>query len=315
MPYVPALGALMCVLAAISFGAMGVFGKLAFEEGSTVGTLLSVRFLVAAALLWAVLACTGRLESVRRLTRRDLGLGLLLGAIGYGISAGAFFVALDRMDASILALVVYTYPTIVAVAGIVLGREVASRRTGLALGLTFGGLVLILAGAASGSLDGLGTILGVISGSAYGVYILCSTGIASRVDPMVLATLVCTGAAITLTAASGAAGELRPQDLSLAGAGWLAAIAVLSTVGAIALFFAALRRIGPTAAAILQTFEPVATVTLAAAAFGESLGPAQLIGGAVVLFAVLIVRTPTPTDGDRPPALGVEALRLRDEPV
>jgi drug/metabolite transporter (DMT)-like permease len=36
----------------------------------------------------------------------------------------------------------------------------------------------------------------------------------------------------------------------------------------------------------------VVTVGLASAVFGESLGPAQLAGGALVLAAVVAVRTP-----------------------
>ena len=47
------------------------------------------------------------------------------------------------------------------------------------------------------------------------------------------------------------------EDGTPAGAGWLAAIALVSTVGAIGLFFAGLRRVGPTAASILSTLEPV----------------------------------------------------------
>ena len=49
------------------------------------------------------------------------------------------------------------------------------------------------------------------------------------------------------------------------------AIALVSTVGAVIAFFAGLERVGPSAAAILSTLEPVVTVGLAAAAFGESL--------------------------------------------
>jgi drug/metabolite transporter (DMT)-like permease len=76
------------------------------------------------------------------------------------------------------------------------------------------------------------------------------------------------------------------------GYAWLGALAVVSTVGAVALFFAGLRRVGPTAASILSTLEPMVTVALAFAVFGESLGPAQLLGGALVLAAVLTVRAP-----------------------
>ena len=80
--------------------------------------------------------------------------------------------------------------------------------------------------------------------------------------------------------------------MSATGFAWLAGLALVSTVGAVALFFAGLRRVGPTAASILSTLEPVVTVALAFAVFGESLGPAQLAGGALVLLAVLAVRAP-----------------------
>ena len=104
-----------------------------------------------------------------------------------------------------------------------------------------------------------------------------------------LAALVCTGAAVTLTAGSAALGELRPGALTAAGWGWLACLAVVSTVAAIGLFFAGLRRVGPTTASILATVEPLVTVLLAFLVFGETLGPAQLAGGALVLAAVLVL--------------------------
>ena len=112
--------------------------------------------------------------------------------------------------------------------------------------------------------------------------------------PLALGTLVCTGAAATLTLTGLAGGDLDPGGVSATGFLWLAGLALVSTVGAIALFFAGLRRVGPAAASILSTLEPVVTVALAFAIFGESLGPAQLAGGALVLLAVLAVRAPAP---------------------
>ena len=49
---------------------------------------------------------------------------------------------------------------------------------------------------------------------------------------------------------------------------------IVSTVAAILCFFGGLARVGPSAASILSTLEPLVTVALAAAAFGESLGVA-----------------------------------------
>jgi drug/metabolite transporter (DMT)-like permease len=67
-------------------------------------------------------------------------------------------------------------------------------------------------------------------------------------------------------------------------------IAFVSTVVAVSAFFAGLRRVGPSEAAILSTFEPVVTVALAYAVLGERLTPAQLAGGALVLAAVVLLQ-------------------------
>jgi drug/metabolite transporter (DMT)-like permease len=87
-------------------------------------------------------------------------------------------------------------------------------------------------------------------------------------------------------------GDLHPGNLTATGFGWVTAIAVVSTVGAVSLFFAGLNRVGPTTASILSTAEPVTTVVLAFLAFGESLSPVQLGGGALVLGAVLVLSAP-----------------------
>src|SRR5262245_33282298 len=286
-------GTFLCLASAAAFGTMGIFGKLAYDEGATVGTLLAARFSLAAVLFWLLAWGTGAVARLRTLPRRDLGLALGLGAIGYAAQAGAYFTALERVDASLLALLVYTFPTIVTVAAIVLGRERASRRTTAALVLASSGLVLVLAGA-TGTLDPLGTVLGLLAAAVYSAYILISEGVAGRVDPLTLATLVCTGAAVSLTLAGLARGDLHPGRLSAEGIAWLGGIAVVSTVGAITLFFAGLRRVGPSAASILSTLEPVVTVVLAFAVFGEALGRAQLAGGALVLLAVVVLRMRIP---------------------
>jgi hypothetical protein len=43
-----------CLASAAAFGAMAVFGKLAYAAGATVGTLLVLRFALAAGLLWGL---------------------------------------------------------------------------------------------------------------------------------------------------------------------------------------------------------------------------------------------------------------------
>jgi drug/metabolite transporter (DMT)-like permease len=282
-------GPLFCLGSASAFGAMAILGKLSYAEGATVGTLLAFRFALAAALFWLLVLATGALGELRTLSRRDLLRALALGACGYAVQAGAAFAALERIDASLFSLLLYTFPAIVAVAAIGLGRERADLRRSIALALSSGGLVFVVAGAGAGALDALGAALALGAAVVYSTYILVSEGVAGRVRPSLLSALVCTGAAVSLTAGSALLGELRPGAVTVTGWGWLAGIAVVSTFAAISLFFAGLRRVGSTATAILSTVEPVTTVLLALAVFGERLGVVQLAGGALVLIGVLVL--------------------------
>jgi len=281
-------GPLLCLLSAAAFGAMAIFGKYAYDAGVGVGDLLLVRFAMAAAVLLPVAFATGAL---RGLAGRAVLAALAMGAVGYATQAGLFFLALERMDASLLALVLYTYPAFVLVGAVVLRRERATRRRVLALVAASAGTVLVLAGAGGGAVDALGVAMGLGAALAYTTYILVGDRVLSGTPPLALSALVCAGATVTFLLVSLATGgpELAFETQ---GWGWLAAIALVSTVGAVIAFFAGLERVGPSAAAILSTLEPVVTVGLAAAIFGESLAGLQLAGAGLVLSAVVVMQLP-----------------------
>src|SRR3954449_37501 len=284
-------GTLMCLASGAAFGAMAIFGKLAYGEGATVATLLAVRFSLAAVVFWAIVLAGGspRRRELRALPRRDLATAVGLGACGYALQAGCYFAALTRIDASLLSLMLYTYPALVAAAAVALGRERIDGRRVAALALASSGLMCVGAGAGTGAIDPAGAALGVVAACVYTTYILVGEGVAGRMRPMALSAIVCTGAAVSLTAGGTLLGEFHPGALTVAGWGWLACLGGVSTVAAISLFFAGLRRVGPTAASILSTVEPVVTVVLAAAVFGELLSPVQLAGGALVIAAVPVL--------------------------
>jgi drug/metabolite transporter (DMT)-like permease len=297
-------GTVMCLASGAAFGAMAIFGKLAYGEGTTVGTLLAVRFLLAAVAFWGLVLAGGTAREVRALPRRDVRTALALGGVGYALQAGCYFAALTRIEPSLLSLLLYTFPAIVAAAAVALGRERINGRRVAALVLASSGLALVVAGAGTGALDPLGVALGVGAACVYSTYILVSEGVAVRMPPMLLSAIVCTGAAVTLTVGATAVGDFRPGAVTAAGWGWLVCLSIVSSVAAISLFFAGLRRVGPTVASILSTVEPLVTVLLAAIVFGELLSPVQLLGGTLVLSAVPILHARLRRRGRRPAAAG-----------
>ena len=277
------LGSALCIASAIAFGAMAIFGKLAYDAGVGVLTLLFVRFTIAAPVLWiAALRRPGAFAG----PRRTLLAAFALGAVGYALQAGLYFAALARMDASLLSMLLYTFPAMVTAAAIALGRETASRRRTGALLVSSGGLALVLLGAGSGTFDWLGAALALGAALTYTAYILVSDRVGGDIEALPLSALITTGAAITFGVAGATTGSL---DTGFASEGWvwLAAIALVSTVTPITLFFAGLRRVGPSTAAILSTLEPPTTVALAFIVFGESLTGLQLAGAALVLGAAV----------------------------
>ncbi|MFF1818582.1 DMT family transporter [Kribbella sp. NPDC058245] len=290
------VGALFCLLSAAAFGAMAVFGKLSYDEGVSVDALLLVRFGLAGLVLLTIALARG---AFRGIPRRSVLTSLGMGVFGYAAQAGLYFSALTRIDASLVALLLYLYPILVMVGAIVLGRERASRRRMWALGMALAGIGLVLSGASSGRFNLTGALLAMSAAVVYTCYILVGDRTTAAVPPLALASLVCIGAFGTFLIAA----VVRGSDGPLAELGsiqptgwlWLATLSLVSTVAAILLFFAGMARVGPSVASILSILEPVVTVAAAALVFHEHLSPLQGVGGAVVLAAVLIVQWPTRT--------------------
>ena len=135
-----------------------------------------------------------------------------MGAIGYATQSGSYFAALERIDASLLTLILYLYPVLVMIGR---GRARAGARSGrrvAALLLALAGILLVLVGAASGSLDWLGAALGLTLGARlHGVHPHRRPG-RLRHPAAGLTALVCCGATMTYAVASVAARRPDSSD-------------------------------------------------------------------------------------------------------
>lgn len=322
------MGAALCLLSAAAFGAMAVFGKFAYAEGVSVQALLLVRFGLAALLLLALAQLTSRRgadrprarsgahstvraaatgaphatlgadpsgEPAARAARRPALVAFFgLGCVGYAAQAGCYFAALRVMDASLVAILFYTYPALVTLAAALLGRERLTTRRACALGLTTVGVLLVLGGSGVSVLSPSGVALAVGAALTYTCYILTADRVGAHLPAVRMAALAMSGAASTMVAAAAVAVLTGPGiDLALSWRAWfwLACIAVISTVVAMVAFLAGITRVGPSTAAILSTLEPVVTVGLAAAVLGETPTLVQLVGGACVLACVVVLQT------------------------
>jgi drug/metabolite transporter (DMT)-like permease len=276
-----------------------IFAKESYRAGVSVPSLLAVRFALAAAVFWVVVA----FRRPAWPSRRVLVVCVILGAGCYALQAGLYFAALTRIDASLVALLLYAYPALVTVLAMVLRRESPDRRRVVALVCSGSGLLLILGTAASGgAVSSAGVLLALGAAGAYAVYLTVADGLPVDLDLYLLSALVCTAAAVSLGSYGLTTGSLhlavRPQAWL-----WMGLLALVSTVVAVACMFAGVRQIGAPSAAILSSAEPAVTVLSTALVYGERLTVGQAVGGAAVIAAVAVLQIrrsqPTPTP---PPA-------------
>lgn len=78
-------------------------------------------------------------------------------------------------------------------------------------------------------------------------------------------------------------------------------IAVVSTIVPFAAFLTALHHIAPTNATVTSTIEPVLAALGAYLLFGKALAPLQILGGALVLLAIVIIQRRDSAEPEVPP--------------
>ena len=253
---------------------MAIFARFAYAGGANVTGVLAARFAVAGLLLAAVMLATNRPWP----RGRPLAVAIGMGAVGYVGQAMCFFAALNHASAGLVALLLYTYPTLVVLlSAAFLGEKLTALKIAL-LVASFAGLALTLGG---GQGTATGITLGLAAAAFYSVYIVIGARELRHTDALASTTVVCLSAASVLVLSALVTEPRFPG----AWRGWAAigAIAIVSTVVAILAFFAGLKRVGPAVASIVSTLEPVVTVALAWMILGESLTGMQLAGGALVL--------------------------------
>ncbi len=274
------IGAVLIIVSAASFGTLAILGRYAYADGLDTFTILALRFTFAAVLMAGLLAV--RHESWPRgsILLRLIGMG----ALGYVGQSFSYLTATQFASAGLVALLLYLYPVFVAILSAIFLKEKFTPIKIAALTLaTFG--AALTANPQGGEWTGI--LLAIAAAAIYSVYIIVGTGVMKQVSAFQSSTVIFASAGAVYSSLAFARGPQLPQS----GAGWAAVIAIvlIATVIPVVTFLAGLRRIGPTNASMLSTVEPIVTVLLAALLFSEVLTTESLIGGALILIAVLML--------------------------
>lgn len=276
------------IISAACFGTLAVLTPLAYDKGAQPLPLLTWRFVIASALLASL--ATLRSRHSLAVPATDLARFALLAVGGYGAASICFFFALQHADAGVVAVLLYTYPAMVAAAGALLTRRPLGAARLLALGLTFSGCVLVIDPfGASVATDVAGVLLGLGAAAGYASFNLLSHRWLPGRSRLVMMAWTFAFAAVLAAIASKVTGSSLSTSAWAVEVWWLlAAIVAIPTFAAVVLYLEGIRGLGATQAAIVSTLEPLFTISLAWVVLDQQMRPLQLVGAALVLAGVVV---------------------------
>ncbi len=275
---------LLVAVSACGFGAIAILVSLAHQRGGSLLNVLTWRYVIAALVLGAIAARKGALRFDAHARRTTTLAGL-----GQAIVTVTSLSALQFIPAATLAFLFYTYPAWVAIIARVRHSEPLRPARLAALGLSLGGIFLMVGAPGGVALHPLGVTLALFAALFYAAYIPMLDALQRNITPLAAATYMSGGAAVVIGGVAAFQGELTA---GLNASVWylILVLSLVSTVGAFVGFLSGLRVLGPVRTAIISTVEPFFTALMGALLLDQPLTRATLLGGAFIAAAVVLLQ-------------------------
>ncbi|MGR3483801.1 MAG: DMT family transporter [Paracoccaceae bacterium] len=261
-------------------------------------TALGLRFAISGLIGIAIARALGQSW---RLGRRQWAAVVIFGVFQNAAYLGLNFVAMQRIEASLAAIVASSMPLLVALAlRVIWGERLRPLGwTGLGLGVT--GVAIIMGARLTGGADPWGVALCVLGVVSLTIATLAVRGASGGGDfLMVVGLQMLVGAAVLIPLA--AMTEAPVVDwtpaLGLAFTYTLLVPGLLATL----VWFVLVDRVGATRAAVFHFLTPFFGVLIAGALLGERLGAADLAGAIIVAAGILMVQLARAPAGPGPSA-------------
>ncbi len=289
-----AIGVILAVLGASMFSLKGVVIKLAFAEGIGVSQLLTLRMGFALPVYLAI----GVVAFVRAKEKPATRFFLMAGGLGlmsYYLSSWLNFEGLRYVSAQLERLILYIYPTIVALLAWMFLKEKITARHVIALLLAYLG-VAILFGAEIGH-QGPDALLGgglIFAGAfIYAIYVTASKPVITKMGSTLFTAFGMSIASIAFLAQSGIEMALHAPPPVTANGYWLALVlAIFCTVIPSFMIAAAIGRIGPGPTSAVGGVGPVVAAWAAVVVLHEPFGWPHMAAMVLTIVGVWMLAKP-----------------------
>lgn len=278
-------GTVCGIVAAVSYGTNPLGALSLYEMGISTSSVLFYRYLLAVAMLAAVMLL--KRESFR-IDMRHLGALAVMGTL-FAASSLSLFESFRYMDAGIASTLLFVYPVMVAVIMAVFFHEKMTFATVAAVAMATAGIFLLYRGDGGATLDAFGVMLVMVSSLTYALYIIAVNKSVPGISSMktTFYVLLFGVAVIAIHSMAGYGGRLQMLDTAPMW-GYAIMLALLPTVLSLVLMAISVRCIGSTPTALLGALEPVTAVIIGIFVFDERMTVRLAIGIVLVLMAVIL---------------------------
>lgn len=293
-------GLALALTSATSFGLSGSLARSLLDLGWSPAAVVATR--VGGAFLVLLIPCLFLLRRIGLPTGRQGARILAYGAVAIALAQLCYFSAVQYLSVGVALLLEYLAPVML------IGWHWARshRRPAVPVlagaGLSIVGLAFVLDLRGGLTLNPIGVAWGLGAALCLCAYFLLSedNGADAPVNPLLLTTAG-TGVGAALLLMAGAAGILPltvhagVTILADQAVGWWLPVALLILMSAVLAYptgIVAVRRLGSSLASFVSLTEVIFAVVFAFVLLGQQPGPMQLVGGALILTGIALVKRP-----------------------
>ncbi len=290
------LGSIFALGAAFLFSTKAIFIKQAYALSPLVDGTVLLALRMCSALPFFLLLCWMNRHHNRNITGKDWGLLIIAGLIGYYFSSWLDFAGLMYISASLERIILFLYPTLTVIATSFIYKQKLNFKTIIAIGLSYGGTVIVMLQEQStvpheGNFW-LGASLVFASAVCFALYLLMTPRLIEKFGSWnytgLALSIACIGTLTHFMIATPHPIQLisqLPSQVIWYGIALGLFVTVLPTI----LIAQSISRLGAAQSAMIGSIGPILTIILAVALLGEHMNAIQWLGCLLNIIGVMMI--------------------------
>ena len=283
------IGYIYVLLAAFFFALIAVIGKTVMNSGISVFDLLILQNSVALIFMLAYFAAVDIKKL--HLDKRSLKTVLIQGLIGSASTTILFYLALEKLNAGIASMLLFTHPVLVSLYFMSTKTKKITLTSNFALLAAFMGSIMVINvfNIDITKTPLLGLVFGVISSCAYAFYNIYADVKLKDFEPLVTAFYTNLTTLIVVLVLHPGFFQFEfvlTFDLMI----YICELAVVSGILPVIFLYKGINMVGADKASIVATSELPITILMSFFVLGERMGLVQLAGILLIVCSIIILQ-------------------------